>query len=189
MSLIINKTASDGSLFQGWGRSDLSGEENTATNKNKGFLSIRNSNAVPNQIERAKQHGRQTISRVAKKERRIDSKVKLYKDRGDRIADRIKEIEQDEKNNQRMIEKLAEEYDIDLMGRDYKGYRDLDRVARHIMGFSTSYDDNQDTSIYAKQLAEMAAEEPDPQKELLYEKVSELPAEDQELYMLYFVEG
>ena len=49
--------------------------------------------------------------------------------------------------------------------------------------------ENQDTSIYAKQLAEMAAEEPDPQKELLYEKVSELPAGDQELYMLYFVEG
>ena len=49
--------------------------------------------------------------------------------------------------------------------------------------------ENQDTSIYAKQLADMAAEEPDPQKELLYEKVSELPAEDQELYMLYFVEG
>lgn len=49
--------------------------------------------------------------------------------------------------------------------------------------------ENQDTSIYAKQLAEMAAEEPDSQKELLYEKVSELPAEDQELYMLYFVEG
>lgn len=49
--------------------------------------------------------------------------------------------------------------------------------------------ENQDTSIYAKQLAEMAAEEPDPQKELLYEKLSELPAEDQELYMLYFVEG
>ena len=49
--------------------------------------------------------------------------------------------------------------------------------------------ENQDTSIYAKQVAEMAAEEPDPQKELLYEKVSELPAEDQELYMLYFVEG
>ena len=49
--------------------------------------------------------------------------------------------------------------------------------------------ENQDTSIYAKQLAEMAAEEPDPQKELLYEKVSELPAEDQELYLLYFSEG
>lgn len=49
--------------------------------------------------------------------------------------------------------------------------------------------ENQDTSIYAKQLAEMAAEEPDPQKELLYEKVSELLAEDQELYMLYFVES
>ena len=49
--------------------------------------------------------------------------------------------------------------------------------------------ENQDTSIYAKQLAEMAAEEPDPQKELLYEKVSELQAGDQELYMLYFVEG
>lgn len=49
--------------------------------------------------------------------------------------------------------------------------------------------ENQNTSIYAKQLAEMAAEDPDPQKELLYEKVSELPAADQELYMLYFVEG
>lgn len=49
--------------------------------------------------------------------------------------------------------------------------------------------ENQDTSIYAKQLAEMAADEPDPQKELLYEKVAELPDEDQELYCLYFVEG
>lgn len=49
--------------------------------------------------------------------------------------------------------------------------------------------ENQDTSIYAKQLAEMAAEEPDPLKELLYEKLSELPEEDQELYRLYFTEG
>ena len=48
--------------------------------------------------------------------------------------------------------------------------------------------ENQDTSIYAKQLAEMAAEEPDPQKELLYEKVAELSAEEQELYRLYFTE-
>ena len=47
---------------------------------------------------------------------------------------------------------------------------------------------NQDTSINAKQLAEMAAEEPDSQKELLYEKVAELSAEDQELYRLYFTE-
>ena len=37
--------------------------------------------------------------------------------------------------------------------------------------------ENPDTSIYAKQLAEMTAEEPDPQKELLYEKLSELPEE------------
>lgn len=49
--------------------------------------------------------------------------------------------------------------------------------------------ENQDTSIYAKQLAEMAAKEPDPQKELLYEKVVELSADDQELYLLYFSEG
>ena len=48
---------------------------------------------------------------------------------------------------------------------------------------------NQDTSIYARQLAEMAAEEPDPQKELLYEKLAELPEEDQDLYRLYFTEG
>ena len=48
--------------------------------------------------------------------------------------------------------------------------------------------ENQDTSIYAKQLAEMAAEEPDPMKELLYEKLSELPEEDQELYRLYYIE-
>lgn len=45
-----------------------------------------------------------------------------------------------------------------------------------------------DTSVYAKQLAEMTAEEPDPQKELLYEKLSELPEEDQELYRLYYIE-
>lgn len=49
--------------------------------------------------------------------------------------------------------------------------------------------ENQDTSIYAKQLAEMTADEPDPQRELLYEKLSELPEEDQELYRLYFIEG
>ncbi len=49
--------------------------------------------------------------------------------------------------------------------------------------------ENPDTSIYAKQLAEMTAEEPDPQKELLYEKLSELPDADQELYRLYFIEG
>ena len=49
--------------------------------------------------------------------------------------------------------------------------------------------ENQDTSIYARQLAEMTAEEPDPQKELLYEKLAELPEEDQDLYRLYFTEG
>ena len=49
--------------------------------------------------------------------------------------------------------------------------------------------ENPDTSIYAKQLAEMTAEESDPQKELLYEKLSELPEEDQELYRLYYTEG
>ena len=48
--------------------------------------------------------------------------------------------------------------------------------------------ENQDTSIYARQLAEMTAEEPDPQKELLYEKLAELPEEDQDLYRLYFNE-
>lgn len=48
--------------------------------------------------------------------------------------------------------------------------------------------ENSDTSVYAKQLAEMAAEEPDPMKELLYEKLSELPEEDQELYKLYYIE-
>lgn len=49
--------------------------------------------------------------------------------------------------------------------------------------------ENQDTSIYARQLAEMTADEPDPQKELLYEKLSELPEEDQELYRQYYIEG
>ena len=49
--------------------------------------------------------------------------------------------------------------------------------------------ENQDTSIYAKQLAEMMADKLDAQKELLYEKVAELPEEDQELYRLYFIEG
>ena len=46
--------------------------------------------------------------------------------------------------------------------------------------------ENPDTSTYAKQLAEKTAEEPDPQKELLYEKLSELPEDDQKLYRLYF---
>lgn len=49
--------------------------------------------------------------------------------------------------------------------------------------------ENPDTSVYAKQLAEMTAEDPDPQKELLYEKLSELPEEDQDLYRLYYTEG
>ena len=49
--------------------------------------------------------------------------------------------------------------------------------------------ENQDTSIYARQLAEVTGEEPDPQKELLYEKLAELPEEDQDLYRLYFTEG
>ena len=49
--------------------------------------------------------------------------------------------------------------------------------------------ENPDTSVYAKQLAEITAEEPDPQKELLYEKLAELPEEDQDLYRLYFTEG
>ena len=44
--------------------------------------------------------------------------------------------------------------------------------------------ENPDTSTYAKQLAEKTAEEPDPQKELLYEKLSELPEDDQKLYRL-----
>ncbi len=35
----------------------------------------------------------------------------------------------------------------------------------------------------------MAGEEPDPLKELLYEKLSELPEEQQELYRLYYIEG
>lgn len=48
--------------------------------------------------------------------------------------------------------------------------------------------EDSDTSIYAKQLAEKTAEEPDPQKELLYEKLSELPEDDQELYRLHFIE-
>ncbi len=48
--------------------------------------------------------------------------------------------------------------------------------------------ENPDTSVYAKQLAEMTAEEPDPQKELLYEKLSELPEEDQKLYRIYYIE-
>ena len=39
-----------------------------------------------------------------------------------------------------------------------------------------------DTSTYAKQLAEKAAEESDPLMELLYEMVSMLPKEDQGLY-------
>ena len=46
-----------------------------------------------------------------------------------------------------------------------------------------------DTSAYAKQLAEKTAEESDPLKELLYEMVSMLPEDDQELYRLYYTEG
>ncbi|MBR3537850.1 MAG: sigma-70 family RNA polymerase sigma factor [Eubacterium sp.] len=49
--------------------------------------------------------------------------------------------------------------------------------------------ENSDTSTYAKQLAEKAAEESDPLKELLYEMVSTLPEEDQDLYRLYYTEG
>lgn len=49
--------------------------------------------------------------------------------------------------------------------------------------------ENQDTSVYAKQLAEKTAEESDPLKELLYEMVSMLPEEDQDLYRLYYTEG
>ena len=49
--------------------------------------------------------------------------------------------------------------------------------------------ENPDTSTYAKQLAEKTAEESDPLKELLYEMVSMLPEEDQELYRLYYTEG
>lgn len=48
--------------------------------------------------------------------------------------------------------------------------------------------ENTDTSVYAKQLAEMTADEPDSQKKLLYEKLSELLEEDQELYRLYYIE-
>lgn len=49
--------------------------------------------------------------------------------------------------------------------------------------------ENPDTNTYAKQIAEMTAEEPDPQKALLYEALSRLPENDQELYRLYYVEG
>lgn len=48
--------------------------------------------------------------------------------------------------------------------------------------------ENPDTSVFAKQLAEMTADEPDPQKKLLYEKLSELAEEDQELYRFYYIE-
>lgn len=48
--------------------------------------------------------------------------------------------------------------------------------------------ENPDTSVCAKQLAEMTMEDPDPQKELLYEKLSELPEEDQELCRIYYIE-
>ena len=47
----------------------------------------------------------------------------------------------------------------------------------------------QATSVYAKQLAETTAGESDPLKELLYEMVSMLPEEDQDLYRLYYTEG
>ena len=49
--------------------------------------------------------------------------------------------------------------------------------------------ENPDTSTYAKQLAEKTAEESAPLKELLYEMVSMLPEEDQDLYRLYYTEG
>ena len=49
--------------------------------------------------------------------------------------------------------------------------------------------ENSDTSTYAKQLAEKTTEETDPLKELLYEMVSMLPEEDQDLYRLYYTEG
>lgn len=49
--------------------------------------------------------------------------------------------------------------------------------------------ENPDTSVYAKQLAEKTAEESDPMKELLYEMVSMLPEEDEDLYRLYYTEG
>ena len=48
---------------------------------------------------------------------------------------------------------------------------------------------DQDTSVYAKQLAEKTSDGPDPMKELLYEKVEELSEKYQELYRLYFIEG
>lgn len=48
--------------------------------------------------------------------------------------------------------------------------------------------ENTDTSTYAKQLVEMTVEEPDPQKEFFYEKLSEMPEDDQELYHLYYIE-
>ena len=48
--------------------------------------------------------------------------------------------------------------------------------------------ENPDTSTYAKQLAEKTAEESDPLKEFLYEMVSTLPEEDQDLYRLYYTE-
>jgi RNA polymerase sigma factor (sigma-70 family) len=49
--------------------------------------------------------------------------------------------------------------------------------------------ENPDTSTYAKQLAEKTAEESDPLKELIYEMVSMLPEEDQDLYRMYYTEG
>lgn len=48
--------------------------------------------------------------------------------------------------------------------------------------------ENPDTSTYVKKFAEMTAEQPDPQKKLFYEKLSELPDDDQELYRLYYIE-
>lgn len=46
-----------------------------------------------------------------------------------------------------------------------------------------------DCSSYMKELAEKTADaERDPQKELLYEKVEELPEEEQKLFYMYFID-
>ena len=43
-------------------------------------------------------------------------------------------------------------------------------------------------SIYARKLADMADEKMDPQKEILYEMVSELPEDMQNLFTLYYIQ-
>lgn len=96
------------------------------------------------------------------------------------------EIYNNIKNNRQQLQnrqkKVLEEWKAQNLGKELEKNWNLSMDGLMKM-------DNQDTSVYARQLVELTTEEHDSQKELLYEMLSKLSEDDQELYRLYYTEG